>query len=104
MKGLVHTLDSNSHFEYFRRFFTVNVSPDIVVTHLIERPRVQAPVGCLHSIHNRVMLEKRLYKIAKRNNEIGYFLANRFRMLTCKKVKTEYDKKRLNLFEIRLIQ
>lgn len=94
MKVLVHTLDSNSHFEYFRRFFTGNVSPDVVVTHLVARPKVQAPAGFLPSIYNRIMLEKRLYKMAKRNNEVVCFVANRFRMLTCKKVKTEYDQKK----------
>lgn len=94
MKILVHTLDSNTHFEYFRRYFSDSISKEHEVIHFVSQPEKVQTRKTWDSIKERVFKEKRLYKMAKRNDESVEYALNRVRMILCKKYKTAYDKQK----------
>lgn len=92
MRILLHTLDTNSHFEFVRRFIDANCGSQHEVIHLITKEDGNAPMAFnRHSPLDRYKREKKLFLIAKKRNQALQYLKNRALLVFFSKYKKRYD-------------
>jgi glycosyltransferase involved in cell wall biosynthesis len=99
-KILIHTMNHNKHYDYFRRLANSKLGDRYEVFYLIQKPEEQVRATSIVSkIKCRFSVEKRLFKISLRNNELAQYFLNRFLSIFFNKYKHEYDKGKLQYID-----
>jgi len=95
MKILVHTMDHNVHYKYFREYITKELSGEHEIHHIVHSERAGVIRTTINKLKNRLRIEKKLFRLAARNKDILVYVVNRLLLLLFKKYKDEYDEKKL---------
>ncbi len=95
MRILIHTLDSNEHFKYFRNLINENYSEKHELIFIVQnKNNKNKNKSFLSKIINRLKLEMNLFKMSKRNHELLLYIKNRIFMIFYKEEKNKYDNKK----------
>ncbi|SVE26209.1 uncharacterized protein METZ01_LOCUS479063, partial [marine metagenome] len=101
-KILIHTMDHNKQYEYFRRLSSHQLSKDFEIYYMVHKADKLIQKNqylYLNRIQSRINIEKRLIKISSKNKELNVYIKNRLLSLFFNKYKTKYDKSKLDYID-----
>ena len=95
MRILLHTMDHNKHYEYFRKFIYEQFKDKHEIYNLIHKDEKKTFLTKVDKIKNRLNVEKKLVRLSLKNGEFYEYLYNRILGIFFGKYKKEYDKYKL---------
>jgi len=95
-KILIHTMDHNKHYDYFRRLAYSELGETFELFYLIHNNENQSQkVSVISKIKNRIFIEKKLINLSLKNKEFLKYFSNRLLSVFFGKYKKNYDQEKL---------
>lgn len=92
-------MDHNKHYEYFRKLIYSKFHGEHEIVNLIHKDKKIPKLSKSEKIKNRLAVEKKLFRLSRKNGELFEYIKNRVLGLFFNKYKRQYDRFKLSFID-----